>query len=100
MSETVTQQAESAAETGGGTGRLQVKVGTVVSDKMQQTVVVEVVNTIKDPLYRRYMKRRTKFHAHDAADECRVGDVVEIASSRPLSKTKRWRVREILKRAE
>lgn len=80
--------------------RRQVKVGTVVSDKMDKTVVVEVTNTIKDSLYQRYLKRRTKFHAHDASNECKEGDVVEIVSCRPLSRTKRWRVREILKRAE
>jgi len=100
MSETATRQAGSEIQGGQESARRQVKVGTVVSDKMQQTVVVEVVNTIMDSLYRRYMKRRAKFHAHDANDECRVGDVVEIVSSRPLSRTKRWRVREILKRAE
>ena len=89
-----TQQSADAAQ------RRQVKVGTVVSDKMDKTVVVEVTNTIMDSLYQRYLKRRTKFHAHDASNECKEGDVVEIVSSRPLSRTKRWRVREILKRAE
>lgn len=83
-----------------GARHRQIKVGTVVSDKMDKTVVVEVVNTIMHPLYHRYLKRRAKFHAHDAANECKEGDVVEIVSSRPLSRTKRWRVQEILKRAE
>jgi small subunit ribosomal protein S17 len=80
--------------------RRQVKVGTVVSNKMDQTVVVSVRNTVVHPLYHRYMKKTSKFHAHDAGNECNVGDQVEIVSSRPLSRTKRWRVREILKRAE
>ena len=93
MSEAAQQSADAAQ-------RRQVKVGTVVSDKMDKTVVVEVTNTIMDSLYQRYLKRRTKFHAHDASNECKEGDVVEIVSSRPLSRTKRWRVREILKRAE
>jgi small subunit ribosomal protein S17 len=81
-------------------GRRQVKVGRVVSEKMDKTVVVAVQNTTTHRLYHRYMKRTTKFHAHDEDNRCKVGDEVEIVSSRPLSKTKRWRVREILKRAE
>jgi small subunit ribosomal protein S17 len=80
--------------------RRQVKVGRVVSDKMDKTVVVAVENTTTHRLYHRYMKRTSKFHAHDEDNRCKVGDQVEIVSSRPLSKTKRWRVREILKRAE
>jgi small subunit ribosomal protein S17 len=78
----------------------QVKVGRVVSTKMDKTVVVVVENTITHRLYLRHLKRTKKFHAHDEENRCNVGDVVEIVSSRPLSKTKRWRVREILKRAE
>ena len=97
MSEAATRQADQTDPTRRGR---QVKVGTVVSNKMEKTVVVEVVNTIMDPLYQRYRKRRSKFHAHDASNECREGDLVEIVSSRPLSRTKRWRVREILRRAE
>jgi small subunit ribosomal protein S17 len=81
-------------------GRQQVKVGHVVSDKMDKTVIVTVQNTTTHRLYHRYMKRTSKFAAHDAENRCKVGDVVEIVSSRPLSKTKRWRVREILQRAE
>lgn len=91
---------EQTRESVGARGRRQTKVGTVVSDKMDKTVVVQVENTVMHSLYHRYMKRRSKFHAHDAENECRAGDVVEIVSSRPLSKRKRWRVREILKRAE
>jgi small subunit ribosomal protein S17 len=81
-------------------GRRQVKVGRVVSNKMDKTVVVAVENTVTHRLYHRYMKKTKKFHAHDEENRCNVGDVVEIVSSRPLSKTKRWRVREIVKRAE
>lgn len=88
------------AENGNERGRQQTKVGLVVSDKMDKTVVVSVNRTTVHPLYHRYMKRSTKFHAHDEGNECRVGDEVEIVSSRPLSRTKRWRVRQILKRAE
>ena len=81
-------------------GRRQVKVGRVVSNKMNMTVIVTVESPATHRLYHRYMKRTSKFAAHDAENRCQVGDVVEIVSSRPLSKTKRWRVREILKRAE
>lgn len=78
----------------------QVKVGRVVSNKMDKTVVVVVENTVTHRLYQRHLKRTKKFHAHDEENRCNVGDVVEIVSSRPLSKTKRWRVREIVKRAQ
>ena len=81
-------------------GRQQVKVGTVVSDKMDKTVVVAVTNTVMHRLYHRYMKRTSKFYADDPENQCGVGDEVRIVSSRPLSKLKRWRVEEILKRAE
>jgi len=80
--------------------RVQVKVGKVVSNKMQKTVIVTVENTATHRLYHRYMKRTSKFAAHDAESRCQVGDLVEIVSSRPLSHSKRWRVREVLKRAE
>ena len=89
-----------APETLATRGRRQVKVGRVVSNKMNMTVIVTVESTATHRLYHRYMKRTSKFAAHDAENRCQVGDVVEIVSSRPLSKTKRWRVREILKRAE
>ncbi len=81
-------------------GRRQVKVGRVVSNKMEKTVVVAVATTATHRLYHRTRKVTKKFHAHDEENRCNVGDVVEIVSSRPLSKTKRWRVREIVKRAE
>src|SRR3954464_14327766 len=81
-------------------GRRQTKVGRVVSNKMDKTVVVVVEETVTHRLYHRYMKKTKKFHAHDEENRCNVGDEVEIVSSRPLSKTKRWRVREILKRAQ
>ena len=81
-------------------GRQQVKVGTVVSDKMDKTVVVAVTNTVMHRLYHRYMKRTSKFYAHDPQNQCGVGDQVRIVSSRPLSKLKRWKVQEVLQRAE
>ena len=81
-------------------GRQQVKVGRVVSNKMDKTVIVAVEKTVTHRLYHRAMKRTSKFAAHDEENRCNIGDVVEIVSSRPLSRTKRWRVREILQRAE
>jgi small subunit ribosomal protein S17 len=94
------ESAAPAATAAAGRGRRQVKVGRVVSSKMNKTVIVTVENTTTHRLYHRYMKRTSKFAAHDAENRCQVGDVVEIVSNRPLSRTKRWRVREILKRAE
>jgi small subunit ribosomal protein S17 len=81
-------------------GRQQVKTGIVVGNKMNKTIVVTVENTITHRLYHRYLKKTSKFHAHDESNEAREGDVVEIVSCRPLSKTKRWRLRRIVQRAE
>jgi len=89
--------ADGAAE---GRGRQQVLVGTVVGDKMDKTVVVAVENVIMDRLYHRYAKRTSKFYAHDEANECRTGDQVEIVATRPLSRLKRWRVRNVIRRAD
>ena len=75
-------------------------VGTVVSDKMDKTVVVSVGKTTVHRLYRRYLKRTKKYYAQDENNQCGVGDVVEIVACRPLSKLKRWRVRRVVERAE
>ena len=77
----------------------QVLTGIVVSDKMDKTIVVKVERTVMHRLYQRYVKRTSKFTAHDEKNECNVGDKVSIVSSRPLSKRKRWRLREIIERA-
>lgn len=87
-------------ETNNERGQRQVKVGRVTSDKMDKTVTVEVEKVVTHPLYQRAMKRTSTFHVHDEKNECKTGDVVSIVSCRPLSKTKRWQVREILNRAE
>jgi small subunit ribosomal protein S17 len=102
MADTVeaTEATAAAPEGAAERGRRQVKVGKVVSTKMEKTVVVAVATTATDRLYHRTTKVTKKFHAHDEENQCKAGDVVEIVSSRPLSKTKRWRVREIVKRAE
>jgi small subunit ribosomal protein S17 len=77
-----------------------VRIGEVVSDKMTQTVVVKVSRRFPHPLYKRIITRTAKLVAHDEADECKVGDIVKVMAVRPLSKTKRWRVAEILERAK
>lgn len=74
-------------------------IGTVVSDKMDKTVTVQVERLVKHPLYHKRMRRRSSFAAHDERNECRAGDQVLIIESRPLSKTKRWRVSRILQKA-
>lgn len=75
------------------------RIGKVVSDKMDKTVVVEVETRVQHPLYGRFVKRTKKFKAHDENNQCRVGDRVKLMETRPLSKEKRWRVAEIITRA-
>ena len=73
--------------------------GVIVSNKMDKTVVVQVERLVKHPLYHKYIRRRNKFMAHDKDNICQIGDRVEITESRPLSKTKRWRISRILQKA-
>jgi small subunit ribosomal protein S17 len=77
----------------------QIVVGTVVSDKMQKTVVVEIARLTKHQGYERMVRRKTKVKAHDEQSACRVGDTVRLMETRPLSKDKRWRVVEVLQKA-
>ena len=76
------------------------RIGKVVSDKMDKTVVVAIVDNVKHPLYKKILKRTVKLKAHDEKNECRIGDRVEVMETRPLSKDKRWRVTEIIERAK
>ncbi|QGP91830.1 30S ribosomal protein S17 [Neomoorella glycerini] len=76
------------------------RIGSVVSDKMDKTVVVAVENRVRHPLLGKIIRKTTKFKAHDEKNECRVGDKVKIMETRPLSKDKRWRVVEILEKAK
>lgn len=71
--------------------------GVVISDKMDKTVVVSVERIFQHPLYKKTIKTKKKYKAHDEDNKCKVGDVVEIIESRPISKTKRWRVLRIIK---
>ena len=75
------------------------KEGVVISDKMDKTAVVEVERLVMDPLYGKYLKRRSRFMAHDEKNECKVGDRVRIEESRPLSRHKRWVVKDVLEKA-
>ena len=76
------------------------KTGGVSSDKMEKTVTVAVERKVKHPIYGKFVKKTTKFHAHDEKNEAKPGDVVKIMETRPLSKTKRWRLVEIIERAK
>jgi small subunit ribosomal protein S17 len=76
------------------------RIGTVVSNKMDKTVVVKISRRFPHPLYKRIITRTARLTAHDEANECNVGDVVRLMATRPLSKTKRWRVAEILEKAK
>jgi len=73
------------------------RVGEVVSNKMQKTVVVRIEQLVKHPKYKRYVRRSTKLMAHDEDNRCRIGDLVRVRETRPLSKLKRWRVVEVLR---
>ena len=80
-------------------GKRKTKVGRVVSDKMDKTIVVSVERLARHPLYKRVVRLTTKFKAHDEANDAKVGDTVLIEESRPLSATKRWRLLEVVQRA-
>lgn len=75
-------------------------VGRVVSDRMSKTVTVLVERRVKHPLYKKYIRRSTRIHAHDETGDCNVGDTVSIVQCRPLSKTKAWRVHEVIARVK
>ena len=72
------------------------RIGVVTSDKMDKTITVAVERKVKHPIYGKFVKKTTKFHAHDEKQECTIGDVVKIMETRPLSKTKRWRLVEVV----
>ena len=78
----------------------KVKIGKVVSDKMDKTIVVAVEDSIRHPLYKKIVKRTQRFKAHDERNECTIGDRVEIMETRPLSKDKRWRLVNIVEKAK
>ena len=81
-------------------GRRKVRVGVVISDARDKTVTVEVPNQMSHPRYDKVVRRSAKFHAHDEANDAKVGDTVRIMETRPLSKTKRWRLVEVVEKAK
>jgi len=91
--------ATSVATTARERGARQELVGVVTSAKMQKTIVVKVTRTTQHPLYRRVVRSGKKYYAHDEGGEARVGDTVRIVSTRPLSKLKRWRLKEVIARS-
>lgn len=96
MSENI-QTSEVAGEV---RGRRKVRIGKVVSSRMNKTLVVAIVRMVKHPLYKKYVKRTTKLYVHDEKNDAREGDTVKVVETRPLSKTKRWRVSSIVERAK
>ena len=80
-------------------GLKKTRVGVVVSDKMDKSIIVEVTRTVQHPLYKKFIRKRTRFMAHDEENTCNEGDRVMIEECRPLSRRKRWRLREIIERA-
>ena len=80
--------------------RRKTRVGKVVSDRMDKTVVVSIERLVKHSTYGRYVRRRTKFKVHDENNECRIGDIIRFMETRPMSKDKRWRFVEFIERAK
>jgi len=97
MTETQQETTPQAAEAERGSRK--VRLGRVVSDKMDKTVIVQVGDRKRHPLYKKIIQRRVRFKAHDEGNECRTGDLVRIMETRPLSRDKRWRVVEVVEKA-
>jgi small subunit ribosomal protein S17 len=81
-------------------GHVKTKTGHVVSDKMDKTIVVAVENVVEHPLYKKRLRQQHKFQAHDETNEARMGDIVRIGETRPISKNKTWRLLEVVRKAE
>lgn len=97
---TIQPATENTKEVQKRTTRRKVRIGKVTSAKMDKTITVAVEKKIMHPLYKKFYKNTTKFHAHDANNECGIGDKVRIMETRPMSKTKRWRLVEVLEKAK
>ena len=78
----------------------KIRTGVVTSNKMEKTITVAVERKVKHPIYGKFVKKTTKFHAHDEKNECSIGDLVKIMETRPLSKTKRWRLVEVVEKVK
>jgi small subunit ribosomal protein S17 len=92
--------AEAVVEQDKERGRRKLRVGKVVSDKMEKTVVVVIERLVKHPIYKRYVRKRSRFKVHDEKNECKEGDTIRFMETRPLSKEKRWRFVEFVERAK
>ena len=79
-------------------GRRKILLGEVVSNRMHKTITVKVERRVRHPMYERVVKRSKKFHAHDEHNQCQIGDIVRVIETRPLSKTKCWRLLEVVRR--
>lgn len=99
MSDTATKTQETTQEST-ERGQRKVRLGTVISDKMNQTIIVQVGTSKAHRLYRKTVRQRTRFKVHDEKNECGVGDLVRITETRPISKEKRWRLLEIVEKAK
>ena len=100
MAENQSMVENSTAAAEAGRAKRKERVGIVVSDKMDKTVVVSLTRRVAHPLYKKYFKKTTKFVAHDETNDAKTGDTVRIMETRPLSKTKRWRLVEVVERAK
>jgi small subunit ribosomal protein S17 len=78
----------------------KIRIGVVTSNKMTKTITVAVERKVKHPIYGKFVKKTTRFHAHDEKNECSIGDIVRIMETRPLSKTKRWRLVEVVEKVK
>jgi small subunit ribosomal protein S17 len=92
--------AEETTESTGQERRKRHLIGTVVSNKMDKTCVVQVTRRYRHPKYKKYVNERTRYKAHDEKNEAQIGDQVEIVEARPMSRDKRWRLQAVLKKAE
>ena len=88
------------SETAQNRGMRKTRVGVVISDKMDKTIVVKLSTRVKHPLYSKYINKTTKIKAHDENNECGIGDTVRVMETRPLSREKRWRLVEIIEKAK
>lgn len=95
-----TAETEQVGQTSRRAGQRKTRVGVVVSDKMNKTVVVQIERLVKHRVYGRYVRRRKKYKVHDAENQCRIGDVIAFVETRPLSKDKCWRLVDFVRRAK
>ncbi len=91
---------EATTQTAADRNLRKIRIGVVSSNKMDKTITVNVERKVKHPLYGKFVKKTTKFHAHDENNECSIGDTVKIMETRPLSKSKRWRLVEVVEKVK